>query len=118
MGISLGTTFALRDCGHDVDHLRELGLQRLPDEDIVARAARESRVVLTCDLDFGDLLATGALTIPSVIIFRLHDETPATVTRRLLEVLSERAADLDAGAIITVEDARYRIRRLPIGGPE
>ena len=32
-----------------------------------------------------------------------------------LDVLEERPADLDSGALILVEDARYRVRRLPIG---
>jgi predicted nuclease of predicted toxin-antitoxin system len=34
-------------------------------------AGREQRIVLTFDLDFGDLLAAGAHALPSVVIFRL-----------------------------------------------
>lgn len=73
-----------------------------------------SRIVLTFDLDFGDLLALGIKTSPSVVIFRLHDETPASVNPRLLEVLNDRKRELANGALIIVEDNRYRMRRLPI----
>ena len=57
MGVSITTVQALRAAAHDAMHLREEGLIRLPDPDIVAKAAQEQRVVLTFDLDFGDILA-------------------------------------------------------------
>jgi predicted nuclease of predicted toxin-antitoxin system len=57
MGVSLTTVAALRSANHDAVHLRDLGLIRLPDADIVAKALAEGRIVLTFDLDFGDILA-------------------------------------------------------------
>lgn len=114
VGVSMSTVRALRDAGHDAAHLREQGLQRLPDSDILKKAAAEGRIVLTFDLDFGDLLALGMQKSPSVVIFRLHNETPASVNPRLLEVLHDRSPELQAGAVIVVEDNRYRLRRLPI----
>ena len=90
------------------------GAHRLPDDEILRLAQRERRVVLTFDLDFGDLLAAGAFSLPSVVIFRLLDQTPASVTPKLLHLLSERAQEIEEGAIVIVEDRRYRLRRLPI----
>jgi hypothetical protein len=49
------------------------------------------------------------------MICRLADERADSVNRRLGTVLSERREDLEAGALILVEDTRYRVRRLPIG---
>jgi predicted nuclease of predicted toxin-antitoxin system len=114
VGVSLNTVRALRELGHDAVHLREQELQRLPDPEILKKAAAEDRILLTFDLDFGDLLALGIKKSPSVVIFRLHDETPASVNPRLLEVLNDRRTDLERGALIVVEDNRYRMRRLPI----
>jgi predicted nuclease of predicted toxin-antitoxin system len=51
-----------------------LGMQRAPDVEIVERALAGSSVVLTFDLDFGDVLALGVLDKPSVIIFRLTND--------------------------------------------
>jgi predicted nuclease of predicted toxin-antitoxin system len=78
------------------------------------KARQEGRVVLTCDLDFADLLAIGAHTLPSVILLRLQNQTPAAVNPRLSAVLSECREALMAGAIVTVEETHYRLRRLPI----
>jgi predicted nuclease of predicted toxin-antitoxin system len=114
MGVSRTSAAELRHREHDVLHLSEEGLHRLPDEEILRLAQRERRVILTFDLDFGDLLAAGAFSLPSVIIFRLKDQTPASVTPKLLHLLSERAQEIEVGAIVIVEDRRYRLRRLPI----
>ena len=114
MGISMSTIQVLRSQGEDAVHIREEGLGQLPDAAILEKAREEGRVVLTFDLDFGDLLAAGVHPLPSVIIFRLRNQTPASVTPRLLKVLSECGDDLASGAVVTIEDTRYRLRRLPI----
>ncbi len=49
-----------------------------------------------------------------MIIFRLEDERSESVKRRLSVILSERLADLESGVLILVEDASYRVRKLPI----
>jgi len=113
-GISMSTVQAVRDSGYEVIHLREQGLQRFPDPEVIRKARDEGRIILTFDLDFSDLLALGVMRSPSIIIFRLHDETPACVNSRLLEVLHDRNTELENGALIIVEDNRYRMRRLPI----
>lgn len=114
-GISPLTVEFLVQLGHQAVHVRTLAMQRAPDPEIIERARIDSSVVLTFDLDFGDVLALGVLDKPSVIIFRLADERPASVNQRLDAVLKERSADLESGALILVEDARYRVRKLPIG---
>jgi predicted nuclease of predicted toxin-antitoxin system len=93
-GVSITTVQALRAAAHDAMHLREEGLIRLPDPDIVAKAAQEQRVVLTFDLDFGDILAVARTETPSVIIFRLRNQTPAAVNPRLFRVISECESEL------------------------
>lgn len=115
-GISPKTVGFLKNAGHDALHVREMGLERASDSEIVQRARQDGRVILTFDLDFGEILALGVADSPSVIIFRLSDETGESVNRRLGAVLSERSQDLERGVLILVEDRRYRMRRLPILG--
>lgn len=114
MGVSITTVAALRSADHDAVHLREEGLIRLPDLEIAEKAAREDRIVLTFDLDFGDILAAARKKTPSVIIFRLRNQTPRAVNPRLFRVIGDCEAELATGAIIIVEDVGYRVRRLPI----
>lgn len=116
MGVSMTTVQTLRARGEDVVHLREVGLQTLPDDQILAKAVAEVRVVLTFDLDFGDLLAASGGRSPSVVLFRMRNQTPAAVTPRLMRVIAECADALTEGALIVVEDGGYRVRRLPIHG--
>jgi predicted nuclease of predicted toxin-antitoxin system len=86
----------------------------MADPDIVKKARREQRVVLTFDLDFGEIMALSREPLPSVILFRMRNQTPAVVTPRLLQVLQECPRQLEAGAFVTVEDQGYRLRHLPI----
>ena len=114
VGVSTSTLRALREAGYEAVHLREQNLHRLPDGAILEKAIEEDRIVITFDLDFGDLLAFSGRRLPSVIIFRLHNQTPLNVTRRLFDLLSVETLRLEAGAVIIVEDSRYRVRHLPI----
>jgi len=88
----------------------------------VVRRAAESRAtaaqyLITFDLDFGEILALGILNGPSTVIFRLTDERAEGVNARLEVVLAEQANALASDALVLVEDAHYRARRLPIGKP-
>lgn len=114
MGVSDSTVRLLRSGDHDAVHLREESLHRLEDSAILEKASRERRAILTFDLDFGELLAASRAPFPSVIVFRLHSQTPASVNPRLLVVLRECVSDIDAGAIVIVEESRYRVHRLPM----
>ena len=113
-GLSPQTVAFLKQLGHEATHIRDLGLQRARDSELVERARMDGSVIVTFDLDFGDILALGVLDKPSAIIFRLADERADSVNQRLAAVLSERRADLESGALVLVEDTRYRVRKLPI----
>jgi predicted nuclease of predicted toxin-antitoxin system len=115
MGVSTRVTEWLATAGHDVIHLRDEGLSRLPNGEIFQKGFTEQRIVLTFDLDFGEIVAASAGQIVSVILFRLHDARSERVIERLNTVLAQSSADLLRGAIIVVEDARHRVRSLPIG---
>lgn len=114
-GVSPKTVEFLTQLDHDAIHVRTLELQRAPDVVLVERARADGSIVITFDLDFGEILALGVLDKPSVIIFRLTDERAGSVNQRLSVVLAERLPDLQSGALILVEDTRYRVRKLPIG---
>jgi len=113
MGVSQAVVEFLRSISNDVVHLRDEGLQRLPNGEIFDKAANEDRIVLTFDLDFGEIIACSAGFKASVILFRLHNTRSAHVVERLRFVLEQSAAALAQGAIIVVEEGRHRVRRLP-----
>jgi len=68
MGIAGSTVRWLRTHSHEATHLRDEGLQRLPDDNIFAKAETEKRIILAFDLGFGDIVAAAGKALPSVII--------------------------------------------------
>jgi predicted nuclease of predicted toxin-antitoxin system len=115
MGVGRRVALRLRADGHDAVHLRDLGLQRLPDPDIFAKAAAEQRTILTFDLDFADIAAAAGSRKPSVVVFRLRNARADYVYRRLTSALSVAEPALVSGAIVVVQDTRIRVRSLPVG---
>jgi predicted nuclease of predicted toxin-antitoxin system len=95
--------------------LREQGLQRLPDGEVFTMAAGDHRIVLTFDLDFGEIAALSKSRNAPVILMRLKDTRAAHVCDRLRAVLPACEEALKRPAVVIVEETRYRIRRLPIG---
>jgi predicted nuclease of predicted toxin-antitoxin system len=118
MGISRRSVAFLRSLGHDAVHLHSEGLDRLADSAILQKARREERVVLTHDLDFGELIAASGARLPSVVVFRLRDMRPDRVNRYLERVVSEHAEALAQGAIISVTEGQIRVRVLPVGAAQ
>jgi predicted nuclease of predicted toxin-antitoxin system len=85
-----------------------------PDSQILDYAASNGFVVFTHDLDFGMLLAAGRTRGPSVIQVRTQDVLPSAIGDVVLRAIEAGRDHLEAGAIVTVDLARNRIRLLPI----
>ena len=114
MGISPRSVAHLREQGHDAVHLHELGLDRLPDCDILALARAEERIVLTHDLDFADLIAASGAALPSVVIFRLRNMPARRVNDYLRLLLTQHAETLRLGAVVSVSESQIRVRPQPL----
>ena len=84
----------LRDAGHDVVHVRDIGLMSATDEVVIEAARSERRVLISADTDFGTLLARTASNSPSFVLMRRA---------------SGRRA-VDQAALIGDEPARVRVR--------
>lgn len=115
MSVDIRVADWLRSQGHDAVHLRDEGLHRMPNGEIFAKALSEDRIVVTSDLDFGEIAAALKDTAGKVVLLRLPNSRAANVIRRLDSVLPRVELDLAAGAVVIVEESRHRVRPLPIG---
>ena len=107
----------LRGAGHDAVHVRDYGLREAEDIVIFERAAREGRIIVSADTDFGTLLAVRHEAAPSVILFRRGaPRIPDRQVELLVANLPNVTDSLDAGSVVVFEAARVRVRSLPIAG--
>jgi predicted nuclease of predicted toxin-antitoxin system len=104
----------LRQAGWSAVHWSEIGDPRDEDSVIMAWASANRHVVFTHDLDFGTMLAlTGALG-PSVLQVRGKNVLPDHMGTIIVAAIHQHEADLAAGALLVVDEARRRVRVLPL----
>ena len=99
---------ALRDAGHDVLWVPEAGPDP-GDEEVLARAVREDRILVTLDKDFGDLVFVKGQAHPAIV--RLVAMPVRRQADALLRLVRSNAPDLQARSLIVIERDRVRIRR-------
>jgi predicted nuclease of predicted toxin-antitoxin system len=104
----------LREAGVDALHAAEVGLSSEADRDIIAWCRLNGAVAVTLDADFHALIALSGETTPSSVRIRIQGLGGPEVAQIISEVLRTRGEALSAGALITVQAGRLRVRRLPI----
>ena len=104
----------LSDAGIDATHWSTLGASNAPDVEIAAFARSNGYVVLTHDLDFGAILAATQGDKPSVVQIRAEDVSPNVIGKPVIDALRQMCAELDEGALLTIDPRRTRLRLLPL----
>lgn len=98
---------SLRQAGHEVewagDWPRDPG-----DEKILRRAFVEKRVLVTLDRDFGELAVVRGVLHHGIL--RISGVSVSHHAAACERALNKYGAELESGAIVTVEPGRVRIR--------
>jgi predicted nuclease of predicted toxin-antitoxin system len=81
------------------------------DEEILARARDQDRLLVTLDKDFGELAVLHGQSHRGIL--RLVGISARQQAAVCLQVLARHEADFSAGAIVTAEPGRLRIRLPP-----
>ncbi len=98
----------LRSLDHDVATLVHDFATRLEDEEVLALARRERRILITNDVDFGDLVVRRRLPHAGLILFRLSSVEYHVKQDRLAHVLAHYAANLHQFLIVSDRSVRIR----------
>jgi predicted nuclease of predicted toxin-antitoxin system len=101
----------LRQLGHDVSAISRNYPPGLADEDVLAIARQEQRILVVADRDFGELIFNQGLARAGVLFFRLPGAQLQTKIEHLDKALQEHAVDLAAGEFMVVTAGQIRIAR-------
>lgn len=118
MNLSPRWVAALTDAGWLATHWSQIGQANATDLEILRYAAANDYIVLTHDLDFATILAFTRGEKPSVVQFRATDLSPEALVSQTIQALRQAAPDLEAGALLTIEPDRTRLRILPLRSDE
>ena len=99
---------ALTDLGHDVSSALERD-PKAADEDVLALALQEQRILITEDKDFGELVFVRRLPHPCIV--RFVDMRIAEKVAAMRELIERYADAMHEGALIVVTQDRVRVRR-------
>ncbi len=100
--------------GIDATHWSSLGKANATDMEIFNYAARHNCIILTHDLDFGAILAATHGEKPSVVQIRADNLNPEAIGKKVIIALKQVATELTAGALLTIEPGRARLKLLPL----
>jgi predicted nuclease of predicted toxin-antitoxin system len=114
MNLSPAWVAFLERNGWQAIHWSSVGDPRATDRAIMAWARANDYVVFTHDLDFGAILAVTRAEGPSVLQVRAQNVLPEHLGEVDIAALRQFGLQLEAGALITVDEGTSRARILPI----
>jgi predicted nuclease of predicted toxin-antitoxin system len=108
VGVGRAVEDWLRAAGYDVLAVRDLD-PGMSDENILARAAAEQRLVITMDKDFGELVYRSGHAHAGVLLLRLEDESSAHKVAVVEQIFTPHANQLQ-GRFAVYQKGILRIR--------
>jgi len=107
----------LEALGYSCHSLRREGPWRLSDSEIVAMAKREGRIILTHDLDFGEIYYFAMGGEIDIIVLRLRRQTVKAVNDVLERFLKARVLSEEElqHALVILSENTYRVYKGPRG---
>ena len=109
MNLSPRWTEVLQQAGFQAVHWSAVGAATASDQQIMSFARAEGYVVLTHDLDFGDILAATNGDKPSVVQIRADNVSPSVIGPAVVSGVRQMKRELDDGALLTIEPNRLRL---------
>ena len=100
--------------GIEALHWSSIGSPDAPDTEIFTYAKAHDFTVLTCDLDFGFILAVTRGKKPSVIQMRNGALGSGRIGDTVVNVIKLLAADIEQGVLITIDPRKTRVALLPL----
>lgn len=101
-----------RKDGHDAVSVLNQHLGGRPDAEIVSVCKTESRILITLDTDFGNILAYPPEDFAGIIVIRSDDQARATILNFVRRMIAVLRSESPRGQLWIVEHNRIRVRGL------
>lgn len=100
----------LREAGHDVRTILDQGLGGRPDDDVSRACRDEARVLVTLDLDFGDIRTYPPSDYAGIWVLRPETQSVDAVRDLIRRALALTANEQVSGRLWVIEPSRLRIK--------
>lgn len=113
--LSQETASFLHALGYDTKTAVQFRLAGIEDQKVADKAAETKRILITLDLDFGEMYYFGTSKKLGVVILRLKNQTVESVNSTLKKLLDSQLLDkkVNRSALFVVDEEKIRIRRKP-----
>lgn len=100
----------LRNAGHDAVSVLDQGLGGCPDREIAAVCKAESRILVTLDTDFADILTYPPHDFAGIVVLRSNDQSTSAVLQLMRRLALAVRSESPRRHLWIVERNRIRVR--------
>lgn len=104
---------ALREAGHEAATVASQGLAGVEDARLTEVLRREARVLVTLDVDFGDIRTYPPEEHPGIVVLRVAKQDKPRVLAAIRRILPLLGTEPVTGRLWVVEEHAVRIRGEP-----
>jgi predicted nuclease of predicted toxin-antitoxin system len=101
----------LREAGHDALSVTHQRLGGRPDSHLAVTCKAESRVLVSLDTDFANIVAYPPRDHHGLIVIRTHDQSKPAVLALVPRILAALKSEPVVGTLWIVETNRIRVRK-------
>jgi predicted nuclease of predicted toxin-antitoxin system len=108
-----GLAISLVSLGHDVHTVGQEGLTGHSDHELWGTAQRESRFLITQDLDFADLRGFAPGSHHGILLLRLSKPSRISLLARVAEIFESEDVAGWAGCFVVATESKIRLLKPP-----
>ena len=111
--LSHETAVFLQLLGYDTKTVAQFGLEGAEDVKIAEKTAQEKRILITLDLDFGEIFYFATEKNLWIIVLRIRNQTVESVNNTLRRLLDAKILERKTlrNTLLIVEERRIRVKR-------
>lgn len=96
----------LKEKGHDIATLYDLGKSGITDNEVMETAEKEDRAILTLNLDFGHIYYFAKKGVVNIMVVRTKIPTPENITKLLTKFFELK---IEPKGLVIISEKKIRV---------